>query len=295
MEEKQLIFLNKIHHSKIWGSEDWVVSAHSKGDCIIANGKYTDKTLGWLWQKERALFGNFKGDRFPILTKIIDAKQDLSIQVHPGDDYAKERVNGELGKTECWYIIDCNPNSELILGHHAKSKEEMQYMIQWGQWEDLLRRIKIKPGDFFYIPAGTIHGIGKGTVILETQQSSDVTYRLYDYGRIENGRLRDLHVKESIEVTSIPHKDHITKGEIANLKNATKELLVKGRYFSVYKIKVDGKQQFKNDKPFLIVSVLKGRGKIEGIEIAAGNHFIIPCSYKTFQIDGDINIMVSSV
>ncbi|SCZ03285.1 mannose-6-phosphate isomerase, class I [Alkaliphilus peptidifermentans] len=295
MKEKELIFLNKLHYPKIWGSEDWVISAHSNGDCKISNGRYYGMTLSWLWHNKRELFGNLEGEVFPLLTKIINAKDDLSIQVHPDDTYAKENANGELGKTECWYIIDCDSDAELILGHNAETKEEMKNMIEDEKWENLLRRVKINPGDFFYIPAGTIHGIKKGTVILEIQQSSDVTYRLYDYGRLDKGRLRDLHIKESIDVTTIPHVDYKISNKIEEFKNAKKELLVKDKYFTLYKITIKGIQQFENDRSFMMVSVIKGEGTIDGIKIEEGLHFIIPASYKEFQLEGKLDLIISTV
>ena len=146
-----------------------------------------------------------KTEVFPLLTKILDANTNLSVQVHPDDAYADLHENGELGKTECWYIIDCKEDAEIIYGHNAKTKAEFTEMIENGEWSPLLRRVKIKPGDFFYVPSGTIHALGEGTVVLETQQSSDATYRLYDYDRVDQkGQLRELHIDKSIAVTTIP-------------------------------------------------------------------------------------------
>ena len=110
---------------------------------------YKGCTLGELWEHHRDLFGNLEGDRFPLLTKILDADQDLSVQVHPNDDFAKMHENGELGKTECWYIIDCEKDAEIIFGHSATTKEELISMIERGEWDGLLNRVKVKPGDFF--------------------------------------------------------------------------------------------------------------------------------------------------
>ena len=295
MEEKQILFFNKVHHPKLWGNECWVVSAHVKGDCTITKGKYSEKTLSWLWQNQRELFGNLGGNVFPLLTKVIDAKDKLSVQVHPDDEYARVNANGELGKTECWYIMDCEPDAELIVGHNANSREEMSNLIVGGKWEELLRKVKIKPGDFFYIPAGTIHGIGKGTVILETQQPSDVTYRLYDYDRMENGKLRDLHIKESIAVSKVPHEEYRGANAIESFNNARRELLIEEKYFSVYKIEVNGQQLFQHDKNFLIVSVLKGNGAIDNMKIEAGEHFIIPHCYKEFLLQGELELIVSNI
>ena len=114
-------------------------------------------------------------DRFPLLVKIIDAKDDLSIQVHPDDAYAKAHENGSLGKTECWFILDCKENATLVVGHNAKTKEELEQMIHEGRWKEFIREIPIKPGDFIQIDPGTVHAIKGGTLLLETQQSSDIS------------------------------------------------------------------------------------------------------------------------
>lgn len=103
--------------------------------------------------------------------------------MHPNDEYARINENGELGKTECWYVIDCKEGAEIIYGHHAKTKDELVEMVEQEEWDKLLQRVKVKPGDFFFVPSGTVHAIGEGILILETQQNSDTTYRLYDYNR----------------------------------------------------------------------------------------------------------------
>ena len=143
---KNIIFLAPVFKTMIWGGnklatefgysipsdntgECWAISAHKNGDCEIKNGEYSGKTLSWLWDNHRELFGNVVGEVFPLLIKIIDAKTDLSIQVHPDDTYAKTYENGSLGKTECWYILDCNENADLIIGHNGKDKEELIYAI----------------------------------------------------------------------------------------------------------------------------------------------------------------------
>lgn len=307
---KEIIFLESIFHEKIWGGtklkdqfgykipssqtgECWAVSAHPSGDCSIKNQRYKGKTLSWLWENEKDLFGNPKEDKFPLLTKIIDAKDDLSVQVHPDDEYASKHENGELGKTECWYILDCDEGAELVLGHYAADKAHLRKFIEKGQWETLLKKVPIKPGDFFYIPAGTIHAIGKGTLILETQQSSDLTYRVYDYDRLENGKPRQLHVEKTIDVTTAPHVDYPVDREITQLENSTKEHLVSEKYFSVYKLNVFGRQEISEGKKFKIVSVLKGEGTIDGMNIRKGDHFIIPYNYGSFTLDGDLNLIIS--
>ena len=166
--------------------ECWAISAHENGDCEVAEGEYKGQRLSVLWAEHPELFGNEDGclgDRFPLLIKIIDAKDDLSIQVHPDDAYAAANENGSLGKTECWYILDCEPDTSIVIGHHAKDKEELKQMVEQGNYSQLIRQIPVHKGDFFQIDPGCVHAIKGGTVILETQQSSDVTYRVYDYDR----------------------------------------------------------------------------------------------------------------
>jgi mannose-6-phosphate isomerase class I len=306
-----ILFLDSVFKEKIWGGnklkeyfnydipsnntgEYWAVSAHSNGDSIVKNGEYEGKSLSWIWENKRELFGNIKGNEFPLLTKIIDANRDLSVQVHPNDKYAKEHENS-LGKTECWYIIDCDQDSELVLGHNANTKEEMRQIIDEGNWDRLLRRVKIKPGDFFYIPAGTVHAIGSGTMILETQQSSDITYRLYDYDRLQDGKPRELHIEKSIDVTKIPHEDANNNRRIEKINNNVIENLIETEYFSVYKLDIKSNLKMNQDKPFIIMSVLKGKGNIDGISIEKGDHFIIPYNYGEFILDGDMEIIYSYV
>lgn len=312
---KQPIFLSPVFQERIWGGtklqsefnydiesdltgECWAVSAHPNGPSVVREGYYKGKTLNELWEKNPELFGNIEGEVFPLLTKILDANTDLSVQVHPDDDYAKTYENGELGKTECWYIIDCEEGSELVLGHEAQTKEEFNDIIQRGEWNDLLRRIKVKPGDFFYVPSGTIHAIGSGVLILETQQSSDTTYRVYDYDRIDqNGKKRELHLEKSMEVTTIPHEDYAVVPETTILSGAKITLYVQEKNFSVYKWEISEPTSFNQDKPFLIGSVLKGSGEIVTSEssysIEKGTHFILPHGLGSFEVNGEVELIVS--
>ena len=180
--------------------ECWGIGAHKNGDCEIAEGTYKGEHLSKLWAEHPELFGNEDGKygkEFPLLIKIIDAKSDLSIQVHPDNAYAKEHENGSLGKTECWYILDSEPGTQIVIGHYAKDKEELKQMVEEKRWKDLIREVPVKKGDFYQIDPGCVHAIKGGTVILETQQSSDITYRVYDYDRKWNGT-KQLYVHPNV-------------------------------------------------------------------------------------------------
>ncbi|WP_172369895.1 mannose-6-phosphate isomerase, class I [Sporosarcina jiandibaonis] len=313
---KQPLFLEPVFQERIWGGtalkeqfgydipsdstgECWAISAHPNGPSIVKTGDFSGKTLIELWQEQPVLFGNHKADVFPLLTKILDANTDLSVQVHPNDAYAELYESGELGKTECWYIIDCAVGAEIILGHDAKTKTEFTERIEKGEWDQLLRRVKIKPGDFFYVPSGTIHALGKGTVVLETQQSSDATYRLYDYDRVDqDGRLRELHIDNSIAVSTIPHRDTVATPEQSIIPGATITKFVEAEYFTVYKWDIEGKAKF-NYKAFLLASVIVGDGTLnignKLYRVKEGDHFILPANAGEFEMEGKATLIVSHV
>ena len=308
---KEILFLDPIFKEMIWGGsrlkddfgyeipsnqtgECWAISAHTNGDCLIKSGTYKGKRLSELWEHHRELFGNLSGKRFPLLIKIIDAKADLSIQVHPDDAYANEHENGSFGKTECWYILDCDKDATIIVGHNAKDKTELSTMIAQGKWKDLIREIPIKKGDFFQISPGTVHAIKAGTVILETQQNSDITYRLYDYDRLQDGKPRELHIDKSIDVITCPHIENLGDRNKVDLANGTLEKLVSCEFYEVNKIDVCGKEMLAMESPFLNVSVIEGEGTIDDVNIKKGDHFILPNGYGEYTLEGNLSLICST-
>lgn len=309
---REILFMEPIFKSMIWGGcrlntefgysipddhtgECWAISAHPNGDCLIKNGTYKDKNLSWLWDNHRELFGNAKGDTFPLLIKIIDAKNDLSIQVHPDDAYAALNEQGKLGKTECWYILDCPEDGQIVIGHNAKDKEDLKRMISEKRWKELIKLRPIKPGDFFQIEPGTIHAIKAGTMLLETQQNSDLTYRLYDYDRLDHGKPRQLHLNQSIDVIRCPHNDVTVSGKITSDSNCEIKELIRCRFYSVLMIDIHGRKEFLQDKSFLNVSIINGEGEIDGVAVKKGDHFILPAEYGTFSIEGNMKLIESFI
>ncbi|HCM90080.1 MULTISPECIES: mannose-6-phosphate isomerase, class I [Vagococcus] len=310
------LFLQPVLQEKIWGGtklktdfeyplesdkvgECWAISAHPHGVCTVENGPFKGEKLDELWKKQPELFGNSKEEVFPLLTKILDAADDLSVQVHPDDLYGKEH-EGELGKTECWYIISADPGSEIIYGHHAKSKEELAEMIESGDWDHLLRKVPVKKGEFYFVPSGTIHAIGKGIMILETQQSSDTTYRVYDYDRLDDaGNPRELHIQQSLDVTNVPHID--PKLGIKEIGQGESSVItyIESDYFNVYNWEVSGILNLKASAPYTLVSVLDGFGYIslndqkQKMEIKKGQHFILTSDIKKWHLEGDLQIIAS--
>ena len=275
--------------------ECWVISAHKNGDNRIKYGKYQGKTLSWLWDNHRELFGMASGEIFPLLTKIIDAKADLSIQVHPDNSYAKVNENGSMGKTECWYILDCNPNGEIVIGHNARDKKELSEMIHNHRFKELIHTQAIKKGDFFQIEPGTVHAIKAGTLILEIQQNSDVTYRLYDYDRLENGRPRQLHIDKSIDVIRCPNTEFKVDRVYSNYAEYDTELLIHSDLYTVQRVALHGQQDFIQTHKFLNCTVIKGSGEIDGIPIKKGDNFILPYDYGTYQLKGNMELVTSYI
>ncbi|MGM9929471.1 MAG: mannose-6-phosphate isomerase, class I [Bacillus sp. (in: firmicutes)] len=308
------LFLQPVFQERIWGGkalrdefgydipsertgECWAISAHPNGPSIVKNGPYAGKTLDQLWKEHRELFGNEDGEVFPLLTKILDANMDLSVQVHPDDEYAAVHENGELGKTECWYILDCKENAKLIFGHTAKTKEELERQIKEGEWDHLLQKVDIKPGDFFYVPSGTIHALCEGTLVLETQQSSDTTYRLYDYNRLDaNGKPRELHLQQSIDVATVPHQAQMVEPIVEQKEDLTITKFVESEFFSEYKWDVNGSANLQADQ-YLLCSVIDGEGiMIQGnreFSLKKGDDFILPAGFGEFELNGQVEMIVS--
>jgi len=311
--EPPVLFLEPVFKQMLWGGERlkseynydipgtdtgecWAVSAHPNGDCLVKEGQYKGKTLSSLWKENPELFGNIGLDRFPLLIKIIDAKDDLSIQVHPDDEYANIHENGSLGKTECWYILDCPQDASLVIGHNAKTKEELSDMIHQGRWDELISRVPVKKGDFIQIDPGTVHAITGGLMILETQENSDITYRVYDYNRLTNGKPRELHIEKSIEVIKVPAKDQKDLIQSAtDLPENILNSLISCDYYQVWKLNVNGKTEFEQKRKFLICSVISGDGLMNGQMIKKGDHFILPSEYGSVSMQGIMELIISTV
>ena len=286
---KMIIFFEPVFFDKVWGGnflsskfnfnvsntcgECWGISTHKNGESIIKNTEFKGKTLKYLFDNHKSYFGNYSKNEFPILVKIIDAQKDLSIQVHPDDSYARKL--GSFGKSECWYILDALDNTKMIIGHNAKSLDELTNMINSKDYNNLLNKIDVKKNDYFYIEAGTVHAICKGTLLLEVQQSSDITYRLYDYDRLDNGKLRDLHIKKAIEVIKIPDNEVVTTHN--------------NKYFDYEIIEIHNNTSFISHLHGDYLAILEGHGTINDLTIKKGD-FLMVTSNESYNIDGNIKL-----
>ena len=274
-------------------AETWEMSCHPDGPSVIVNGEHAGKSLAeYVTEQGKGVLGSncqiFQD--FPIMIKFIDAKDNLSIQVHPNNIYALEHEH-QYGKTEVWYVLDAGENAFLYYGFkHEISKEEFAERIANNTLLEVLNAVPVHKGDVFYIPAGTIHAICRDIVIAEIQQSSNVTYRVYDYGRVgADGKPRQLHVEQAVKVTKLePPKDDYNFGGH----------LVRSPYFTVDQ--VDGGYAGDcDDESFTSVLVVDGTGTIcygdEKLEVTKGDSLFLPADSGKFALDGSVKALITRV
>ncbi len=314
----EILKLNPVFKDYLWGgtklrdeygfksnleklAEGWMLSCHKDGENTILNGEFSGKTLTDVVNAHPDFLGENgkKFEYFPILIKIIDAKNDLSVQVHPDNEYAM-RVENEYGKTECWYILDCEEDAELIYGFNRTiSSEEFKEKIADNTFLETVNKVRVKKGDLFFIEAGTLHAIGKGILLAEIQQNSNTTYRVYDYGRLgADGKPRDLHVAKAIDVTNCtpPTRSTNPEGELIVCDGYSRQLLTKCDLFNVEKVSVNNEFIYNADeKSFVSILVTDGNGFIDAIEIKKGDSLFIPANYGTFKISGNLEIIITRV
>lgn len=286
-------------------AEAWVLSCHKDGESIIENGEFKGRTLSDVLKNEgKGYLGTNceKFEEFPILIKLIDAKDNLSVQVHPDNEYAM-RVEGEYGKTEAWYIVDCDENAEIIYGFKKDiSKEEFRQSIENNTLLDYVNRVKVKKGDIFFIEAGTLHAICKGILLAEVQQNSNTTYRVYDYGRLQNGKPRELHIDKAVDVTSTKALDcsGAPMGETIDRGTFSETLLTRCDLFTVRRLEITEKATVMADETsFVSLVCLDGNGVVmhgdSCVTLYKGESLFVPAGYGEFEILGNLTVIESRV
>ena len=265
-------------------AESWELSFTNGGEAKICDGRemseaFPRDTWGEACQKFHA---------FPVLTKFIDAKDNLSVQVHPSDEYALKN-EGQFGKTEMWYVVDAEDGAGLYMGLEREcSKNEFASAVADGSVEELLSFKKVHPGDVYFIPSGTIHAIGAGVVIFEIQQNSTLTYRLYDYMRRDkDGNLRELHVDKAMKVSLLePYRE-------AKFDTDDESVIGKCEYFETRKYQLNfTKMSFNVEKDsYLSITCVKGEGVIDGEKISRGDTFFIPAGTGEITVEGELEII----
>ena len=274
-------------------AEAWMLSCENGKSSIITNGMYAEKTMAdYIAAEGNRVLGSHCAalSHFPLLVKYIDARESLSIQVHPNDEYSTKH-EGQWGKTEMWYILDAEPESYLFIGpEHTISKEEFSKSIEDYSLPDLLHKQYVKPGDAYLIPAGTIHAIGKGILLAEIQQSSDVTYRIYDYDRRDNrGRPRELHIPKACDVVNLTPVCQT---------NDFRGHLICCQYFTVDE-KIGCTQGYCGKESFIVVLPISGSGTIasesETFQMECGSCFFLPADSGEYSVAGNCKYLIASV
>lgn len=319
------VFFYPVYMERIWGGrklaekynrkpesdkvgESWEISCHENGMSIIRNGelrglrldeaisRYGNELLG------SAVY-NDSYRKFPLLIKLLDAEDTLSVQVHPADEYANLHENGELGKTEMWYVIDAKPGARLIYGvKEGTDRDSFRHSINQGHPEEHLNELEVRAGDVLYIPAGLVHAIGEGILICEIQQNSDTTYRVYDWNRTDDkGRHRELHIDKAMDVIDFNAKHG---SSLPGLKieeaGGQRIIYVACDYFAMEELRITDKMELIMDgKRFQTLTCIEGDGLIQydggQEEISAGSSCLIPASLARVEIRGSCKVIRSFV
>lgn len=287
-------------------AETWECSTHPDGPSMVASGKYKGESLSEVIRKHPDLLGTKHRDKgdLPIMIKFIDAKSDLSVQVHPTDEYAARFEHGERGKTEMWYVLDSAKDAKLVYGlKRTTDRETMKHAVENGTVERYLQKIPVKRDDLFLIKAGTIHAIGAGCLIAEIQENSNLTYRLYDYDRIgKDGKKRELHIDKALDVANL-HSMAEPKQPLRVLKyqqGVARELLGSCKYFEVYRMLVNTERRqevyYETDEmSFQVLLCINGCGSVSFSEttlnIYKGDCVFVPANSAEIKIHGQIQFL----
>ena len=271
--------LNKIYDCPYGAGEAWIVSGYKNKSSIITNGRYKGQTLRHLWRKHPELFGDYPDKEFPLLLKLISAKENLSVQVHPNDDYAIKKHNS-LGKFECWYVLPETKAKYVTLGVNVNNSVELKNVIDKGLIENFLINKEIQSDDLVVVEPGRVHAIHGDSFFLETQESSDITYRLYDFNRLPK---RKLHIEDSLNVIDYNNDKNL----IHSFKN---EDTFKNSHFNLYKLHVTSETVYEN-KGFEIFYVLSGNGTINSTKIKKGDTLILTAEHSKIKFDGQLEII----
>lgn len=290
-------------------SESWEIAAHKNGESVASGGKYDSMTIEEIAKmlKEKFL-GDYViekyPDKFPLLVKFLDCNDKLSVQVHPDDEYAAKNENGELGKTEMWYILDAKPDAKLIYGFNKDvSKEEFKNAIESGELDGILNYVPAKAGDCFFIQSRTLHALLDGLLVAEIQQNSDTTYRVYDHGRVDkNGKSRELHIDKSVDVTDL--SSSVGKEKIDEVKKeidgGREYYLCECEYFRTLRYETEDKISLcTNESSFEMLIFCDGKATIaygdKTLEVNEGDSVVVPAYLGKYIIKGKCSFLRSYV
>lgn len=303
---------NNLYYEKIWGGraldkfrdnvpsgnigESWDVACHEHGISTVINGELKGKTLKELIDiyGEKLLGSKIEDKNFPLLLKIINSKDNLSIQVHPYDEYAKRVENG-IGKTEAWYVLEAQEGATIVLGTKDCDKEEFYKGIQNDTLHECINTIKVKKGEVYFIPSGMIHSIGRGVTLVEIQENSDITYRVYDYGRG-----REIHIEKSLDVIDFSLKGCKTEPKVEKHEGYTKFSHCTCNYFAVeeYEIRTTLEEETSGER-FYMYTCVEGEGEIYAEnfkeKISYGESVLIPAAMGEYKLIGPMKVLKTYV
>ena len=300
---KKLIEEYGVKTEKNNAAEGWMLSCHEAGSSVVANGEFAGKSFADVVKENPILCGknaeNFSD--FPILIKFIDAMDNLSVQVHPTKEYCEKTGRGQ-SKTECWYIIDAEEDAYLILGFEDKiTPEEFKAAIENNTLTDYVSKVPVKKGDFFFIESGTLHAICKGILLAEVQESSNTTYRIYDYNRVGNdGKPRELHVEDGAAVTKLEKYSQPDFCKGASLDTPERRLLADCPLFKVWKLDLNGEICGNADEySFVSLLIMDGNGTLEvcgeTLSLTKGESIFIPANAGEYRITGSLEIIETRI
>ena len=287
--------------------ESWEVSAVPSSTSIVSNGEWAGKELTTVIDAHpKEILGEsvnkLYDGKMPLLVKLIDAKGDLSIQVHPNDEMAK-RVHGKSGKTEMWYVVDADEGASLIYGfQHEVTEEILRKAVETGTLDKHLQKVPVHKGDTYFVPAGTVHGIGKGILVAEIQESSNVTYRVYDYNRVDkNGKKRELHFDKAVQVMSMKVAPDVSQKPrmVKYYSGCSRELLCRCKYFETERIQVTKGFAFSvMDASFQVLMCLNGYGEVQTMDaeqkptrFSKGETLFLPAGLGRCLVVGDAELI----
>lgn len=285
-------------------AESWELSCHKDGESVITNGEYSGRTLNeYITAEGKAVLGRncSRFNSFPVLIKLIDAKENLSVQVHPDNDYALKN-EGEQGKTEMWYVVDADEGAELIYGFKSEiTKTAFREAIESNTLLDCVKKVPVKKGDVFFIEAGTLHAIGKGILIAEIQQNSNTTYRVYDYNRVgADGKPRQLHIDKALDVTKLCPAEPYPAEEAVKQDGYITTLLASCDCFKVSKLDVNGFSLLEAGKEsFSSILILDGTAKLvyDGavLKLKKGDSVFVPAGMGKYSLSGRCEAIFTTV
>lgn len=287
-------------------AETWECSTHPDGPSLVVSGEFAGRKLDQVLRAHPEYLGTHPGTtgELPILIKFIDASRDLSVQVHPTDEYALANEEGDSGKSEMWYVLDAAPGAELVFGlKQDMSREEMKDALKQGEVERLLRHIPIHKDDVFYIPAGTIHALGDGALVAEIQQNSNLTYRMYDYERLDkDGKKRPLHVEKALDAASLTRSvsPRQPMRVLRYQPGMARELLCRCKYFEVHRMLMNTthrqKLTFSADAlSFRVLLCIEGQGTMEfdgeSLAFRKGDCIFVPADSVVTELSGSAHFL----